>query len=97
VLCSYICTEIFPHGGVIVITDHVFNEKSIEASQIISLFVNKVKACGWVPDSVDSHEPNDEGFLLWRIATSPDFMKRTFEWCDAHPEAIDANLPAAQA
>ncbi|KAF1961457.1 hypothetical protein CC80DRAFT_464352 [Byssothecium circinans] len=70
--------EIFPHGGIIYITDDVFEKKPQVALKIIEVFFAKIEKCRQVTGPIDPHKCVDDGCLLWRLAVRPDFMRALF-------------------
>ena len=93
----YDCIEIFPHGGIIYITDDVFEKEPALAFAIIALFIRKIDQCGSVPGPADPSKFVNDRCLLWRLAVRPELMQATWDWCEAHSAEIDAQEPAAQA
>jgi chromo domain-containing protein 1 len=93
----YDCIEIFPHGGIIYITDDVFEKEPALAFMIIALFIQKVDQCGSVPGPLDLWKFVNDRCLLWRLAVRPELIQATWDWCEAHAAEIDAGEPAAQA
>ncbi|KAF2121272.1 hypothetical protein BDV96DRAFT_563903 [Lophiotrema nucula] len=87
------CISIFPHGGIIYVTDDVFEKKPQEALRIIELFIDKIEQCRRVAGPTDPWKKVDDGCLLWRIATRPELMNSIFQACEAHEAEIDANDP----
>jgi chromo domain-containing protein 1 len=94
------CIEIFPHGGIIYITEDVFEKTPQEALRIIQLFLEKVERCRAVTGP--AYDPwrspaLQNGCLLWRLAVRPEFMEWTYQWCEEHEKELEAGDPDAQA
>ncbi|KAF2471391.1 uncharacterized protein BDR25DRAFT_303413 [Lindgomyces ingoldianus] len=81
--------EIFPHGGVIYITDDVFIKQPKKALRIIELFFNKINACRQVNSPPDEWRLPKDGMLLWRLATRPELMEAIYEWTSPNRENLD--------
>ena len=89
------CIEIFPRGGMICITDDVFEQKPIEALRLIAAFVHQVDVCRSVCGPVDPDMFVRDGCLLWRLYVRPELMQTTYDWCMQHKAEVDAKDPAA--
>jgi chromo domain-containing protein 1 len=94
---QYGCIEMFPHGGMIYITDDVFEKEPLKALEMIALFIRKIDQCKSVPGPANPEHFVNDRCLLWRLAVRPELMRALWDWCDAHGEEIDAGEPAAQA
>jgi len=92
-LFRYDCIEIFPRGGIIYITDDVFEQQPVEALKIIELFISKVERCRQVTGPIDPSKFVNDGCLLWRLATRPDLMESIWQQCLVHGQEIDAQDP----
>lgn len=90
------CIEIFPRGGVIYITDEVFEQKPIEALRLVAAFVRQVDICRTVLGPVDPWKHVNDGCLLWRLAVRPGLMQTIYDWCIKHEAEVEAKDPAAQ-
>jgi len=85
--------EIFPHGGIIYITDDVFMKTPVEVLKIFELFFAKIEKCRQVAGPIDPWKRVDDGCLLWRLAVRPELMQALFERCEAHEAEIEAKNP----
>ncbi|KAJ4289546.1 hypothetical protein N0V90_010875 [Kalmusia sp. IMI 367209] len=85
--------EIFPHGGVIYITDDVFEKKPQLALKIVELFISKVEAGRKVDSHVVPGMYIDDGLLLWRLGVRPELMKWIGDTCLEHAAEIAAGDP----
>ncbi|CAI6328565.1 unnamed protein product [Periconia digitata] len=89
--------EIFPHGGIVYITDDVFLNQPTQALDIIKHFIAKVEACRRIIDGpIDPWRLVD--FLPWRIGVRPDFMEFLYNTVlryEAVPINKNPNLQAA--
>jgi chromo domain-containing protein 1 len=90
------CIEIFPRGGIIYITDEVFEQKPVEAFRLVAAFVRQVDICRTVTGPVDPWKRVNDGCLLWRLAVRPELMQTTYNWCIRHEAEVEAKDPAAQ-
>ncbi|KAF2182796.1 hypothetical protein K469DRAFT_711489 [Zopfia rhizophila CBS 207.26] len=86
---TYDCIENYPHGGLIYITDDVFEEKPVEALKIIQWFFAKIERCRQVDGPGDLHKKVDDGLLLWRLATRPTLLDSIYAQCEKHQAAIN--------
>lgn len=89
--------EIFPRGGIIYITDNVFEERPVEALKIIELFFAKVERCRQVTGPLDPSKFVDDGCVLWRLATRPGLMESIWKQCVAHEKEIELQDPVQSA
>ncbi|KAH7112158.1 hypothetical protein B0J11DRAFT_542776 [Dendryphion nanum] len=94
---KYACIEIFPHGGLIYITDDVFDRKPVEAAKIMELYCSKVHKCHELGGFADPWKYISDGPLLWRLATRPELMESIMNWLQEHEEDLHANRPEPQA
>jgi chromo domain-containing protein 1 len=85
--------EVFPRGGIIYITDDVFEKRPAEALKIFELFIAKVEQCRQVAGPTDPSKLVDDGYIPWRIATRPGLMESIWTQCLAHEKEIDAQDP----
>jgi chromo domain-containing protein 1 len=85
--------EIFPHGGIIYITDDVFMKKPEEALKIFELFIAKIESCRHVAGPIDPGKRVDDGCLLWRLAVRPELMQALYDKFEAHEAEIEAGDP----
>lgn len=96
---EYCCVELFPHGGIIYITDEVFIQTPFEAYKIVTWFLGKVAKCqpcnGLQEQREESSCDNHGPPLLWRLGTQPELMKMMWEWLVAHAADLEANEPVA--
>ncbi|PSN67813.1 hypothetical protein BS50DRAFT_349495 [Corynespora cassiicola Philippines] len=86
----YDCISIFPHGGIIYITDDVFLEQPMLAYRIIELFSAKIEQCKQVQGPMDPWKMVKEGYIPWRIGVRPELMESIYEQCEQHAQEIDA-------
>ncbi|KAF2688760.1 hypothetical protein K458DRAFT_428271 [Lentithecium fluviatile CBS 122367] len=85
--------EIFPHGGIIYITDDVFIRKPVEALKIMELFIAKIEKCRQVAGPIEPWKQVDDGCLLWRLAVRPELMQALYEYCEQYEEELEAQDP----
>ncbi|KAF2710940.1 hypothetical protein K504DRAFT_465972 [Pleomassaria siparia CBS 279.74] len=85
--------EMFPHGGIIYITDEVFDQEPEKALKIFELFFSRVERCRQVNGPIDPSKCVDDGCLLWRLATRPDLMESIWKECIEHENQINAQDP----
>jgi chromo domain-containing protein 1 len=90
---QYECIEIFPHGGIIYITDDVFRKKPAEALKIFELFLAKIEKCRQVAGPIDPFKRVDDGCLLWRIGVRPELMQALYERVERHEADIEEGNP----
>ncbi|KAF2006186.1 hypothetical protein P154DRAFT_529874 [Amniculicola lignicola CBS 123094] len=84
------CIPIFPHGGVIYITDDVFRDKPREALKIMKLFISKIERCRQLDGPVDPWKRVDDGCLLWRLATPPELLDSIYLSIEKYADWIEA-------
>jgi chromo domain-containing protein 1 len=89
----YDCIEVFPRGGIIYITDDIFEEMPVQALEIIELFIAKVEQCRKVTGPTDPSKFVDDGYVPWRLATRPGLMESIWKQCLAHEKEVDAQDP----
>lgn len=89
----YDCIEIFPHGGIIYITDDVFTKNAEEALKIFELFFEKIEQCRRRTGPIDPWKRVDDGCLLWRLAVRPELMQALYESSIMHEAEIEAKNP----
>lgn len=85
--------EIFPHGGIIYITDSVFIEKPQLALKIVELFFCKIEASRKVEGPVIPGMYIDDGLLVWRLGVRPELMKWIGDKCIERTAEIAAGDP----
>lgn len=85
--------EIFPHGGVIYITDDVFEKKPQLALQIVEHFFAKIAAGRKVESDVIPGTYINDGILLWRLGARPELMKWIGDICMNHQTEIEEGDP----
>ncbi|KAF2730528.1 hypothetical protein EJ04DRAFT_555345 [Polyplosphaeria fusca] len=85
------CIVNFPHGGIIYITDEVFESQPKQALELVQHFFAKVEKVREQKISCDAHKLVDDGLLLWRLATRPDLMKSIFDAYEKHAKTIYDN------
>lgn len=91
------CIEIFGIGGLIYITDHVFEEQPQLALQIVKQFLAKIDDLHKASGSTSPWQDADDLSLYWRLCVRPELMEYLFERCEEQSEALDANEPNALA
>jgi chromo domain-containing protein 1 len=87
------CIELFPLGGIIYITEDVFEETPHLALQIIKLFIAKVEKVRVTKGGKNS----DMLHLYWRLGVRPELMDYLFRKCEGQAKELDAGEPAVQA
>jgi chromo domain-containing protein 1 len=87
------CIELFPIGGIIYITEDVFEETPHLALQIMKLFISKVEKVRTTEGGKDSELLD----LYWRLGVRPELMDYLFRKCEEQAKEFDAGEPAAQA
>lgn len=85
--------EIFPYGGIIYITDDVFEENPRQALELINQFILKIESCRQVDGPIDPWKLVDDAFVPWRLAVRPELMKYLHEKCIQHPAGIGGQDP----
>jgi chromo domain-containing protein 1 len=89
------CIEIFPIGGLIYITDDVFEEKPHLALEIVRLFLAKIDMLQQLAGSDSPWQTINDVELYWRLCVRPELMEYLLEKCEEEKEAIEAgNLEA---
>ncbi|KAL5424987.1 hypothetical protein PMIN07_010671 [Paraphaeosphaeria minitans] len=80
---------IFPHGGIIYITDDVFLKEPQLALTIFEHFSAKIEAGRNVDSDVIPGMYINDGILLWRIGVRPELMKWISDICVNHQAEIE--------
>ncbi|KAF1918091.1 hypothetical protein BDU57DRAFT_514657 [Ampelomyces quisqualis] len=91
------CIEIFPLGGIVYITDHVFEEQPQLALQIFKLFLAKIDDLHKATGSASAWQDVSDLNLHWRLCVRPEFMEYLFERCEEQVEALEVGEPNANA
>jgi chromo domain-containing protein 1 len=84
------CIEIFPIGGLIYITDDVFEEKPHLALEIVKLFLAKINMLRKLAGSDSPWEDINDVELYWRLCVRPELMAYLFQRCEEQEEALEA-------
>lgn len=87
------CIEIFPVGGLIYITDDVFEEKPQLALEIIKLFFAKIDRLRQLDGPVSSWLEVDDAGLLWRLCVRPELMAYLLQRCEEEERELAAGDP----
>lgn len=84
------CIELFPHGGMILVTEDVFANAPREALRIVRLFIDKVNKCRALEwgiskdvDYLDNTTSVKDAGLVWRLVVRPELMDWTFRTYEA--------------
>jgi chromo domain-containing protein 1 len=85
--------SIFPHGGVIYITDDVFEKQPQLALTMFEHFFAKIEAGRNVDSDVTPGMYVNDGILLWRLGVRPELMKWIYDICMNHQAEIDEGDP----
>ncbi|KAK7185445.1 hypothetical protein PSPO01_08561 [Paraphaeosphaeria sporulosa] len=85
---------VFPHGGIIYITDDVFMKEPQLALTIFEHFFAKIEAGRNVDSDVVPGMYINDGILLWRIGVRPELMKWIGDICMNHQAEIEGGDPA---
>lgn len=92
--------EIFPHGGIIYITDDVFLQTPQLALRIFEHFFDMVEAGRRVdPGYMQENMKVNDGLLLWRIGARPELMQWIGDTAVAHQSTLgqfNANIAALE-
>lgn len=85
--------EIFPHGGLIYITDDVFEQQPQLALNIIKVFFAKIEHLRSL-DGPDSWWLKvDDACLLWRLCVRPELMEYLYVKCRDNSAELAAGNP----
>ncbi|KAF1829423.1 hypothetical protein BDW02DRAFT_561180 [Decorospora gaudefroyi] len=90
------CIEIFPLGGLIYITDEVFETKPQLALKIVKLFFAKIEKLKQLAGPLSAWQEVDDAGLLWRLCVRPELMEYLFRYCEDHSRELDASDPDMQ-
>ncbi len=85
--------EIFPLGGLIYITDDVFEEKPQLALKIILLFLKRVEILRQLTRSVSPWEKVDDASVLWRLCVRPELMEFLLQYCENSANKLEEGDP----
>lgn len=81
------CIEVFPVGGLIYITEEVFEKKPQLALKLIQLFCAKVAR---LRDQKSVGNEADDADLLWRLCVRPELMAHLLKYCEDHEKELEA-------
>lgn len=84
---------IFPHGGIIYITDEVFEKQPQLALTIFEHFFAKIEAGRSVDSDIIPGMFINDGILLWRIGVRPELLKWIGDICMSHQAEIEGGDP----
>lgn len=84
---------LFPHGGLIYITDDVFEQKPQLALSIVNLFVAKIEQLRRFDGPGSWWLRVDDAYLLWRLCVRPELMEHLYSKCRDNPEQLAAGNP----
>ncbi|KAJ4348735.1 uncharacterized protein N0V89_010113 [Didymosphaeria variabile] len=84
---------IFPHGGIIYITDDVFEKRPQLALSIFEQFFTKIEAGRKVDSNVIPGMYINDGLLLWRVGARPELVKWIGDICMNHQAEIEEGDP----
>ena len=80
--------EIFPVGGLIYITDDVFDTEPQLALKIVESFFDKIAK---LKQRTGLPCPGrEDASLLWRLCVRPELMEYLIQYCEEHEEALEA-------
>jgi len=91
------CLEIFPVGGLIYLTEDVFENKPQLALQIMRQFFAKIDKLRKLEGPVSLWQEVDDAPLLWRLCVRPELMEYLFTRCEEQSSLLDARDPDALA
>jgi chromo domain-containing protein 1 len=94
---EYNCIEVFPMGGVIVMTDDVFEKNPVEALNIVTKFIEKVDETQKFDMPFECGRSLLDRYVAWRLIVRPGIMQWLYDWCIAHEKQCEAKEPHAQA
>ncbi|KAF2660247.1 hypothetical protein K491DRAFT_688574 [Lophiostoma macrostomum CBS 122681] len=94
---EYSCVEMFPIGGIIVMTDDVFLNNPVEALGIVAKFINRVEECQKFNLPLEDGNTLLDRYVAWRLVVRPGIMQWLYDWCEAHEKQCEAEEPHAQA
>jgi chromo domain-containing protein 1 len=84
---------IFPHGGIIYITDDVFEKQPQLALTMFEHFFAKIEAGRKVDGDVIPGMYVNDGILLWRLGVRPELIRWIGDMCMDHQADIDEGDP----
>ncbi|KAL5121505.1 hypothetical protein ACEQ8H_000577 [Pleosporales sp. CAS-2024a] len=84
------CVELFPAGGLIHITDDIFELRPRQALRIIKLFIAKLENLRGGQDGQGPWEEKDNVNLLWRLCVRPELMEYIYTRCEEQEKALKA-------
>lgn len=84
------CIEIFPVGGLIYITENVFEEVPQLALRIIKLFCTKIDSIHKLSGSKKPWQEVQEVNLHWRLCVRPELMEYLFQRCEEQEKELKA-------
>lgn len=85
--------SIFPHGGLIYITDDVFEHKPQLALSIVKLFFAKIEQLRSLDGPVSPWLEVYDACLLWRLCVRPELMESLFLKCEQNTAELEAGNP----
>lgn len=89
--------EIFPAGGLIYVTEDVFEQKPQLALQIMKHFFAKIDKLRQLGGPVSPWHEVDDAPLLWRLCVRPELMEYLFARCEEQERELNAADPDAVA
>ncbi|KAJ8108281.1 hypothetical protein OPT61_g8279 [Boeremia exigua] len=84
---------IFPHGGLIYITDDVFEQKPQLALSIVKRFFAKIERLRSLDGPVSPWLEVHDACVLWRLCVRPELMEYLFLKCEHNPKELEAGNP----
>lgn len=85
--------NIFPHGGLIYITDDVFDKKPQLALRIVNEFCAKIDLLRGLDGPVSEWLEVPDACLLWRLCVRPELMESLFLKCQENDTELAAENP----
>ncbi|EMD87644.1 hypothetical protein COCC4DRAFT_193043 [Bipolaris maydis ATCC 48331] len=86
----YGAVEIFPVGGLIYITDEVFDREPQVALKIMELFFAKIEKLKQYKGLPSGGRQVETANLLWRLCVRPELMKYLFDYCEKYADRVDS-------
>lgn len=84
------CIEIFPVGGLVYMTDEVFEKKPQLALKIMRLFFAKIDKLRQREGPVSPWQEVDDAGLLWRLCVRPELMEYLIARCEEQSQELEA-------
>lgn len=91
------CIEIFPVGGLIYMTEDVFEEMPQLALKIVKLFCAKIDSIHSISGSNSLWQEIQEVNLHWRLCVRPELMEYLLQRCEEQHTALEAGDANVQA